>query len=338
MNFWWRRDEPAWLRAALSPLLVASGAYALGAAIDRRTTRAVRARVPVISVGNLATGGAGKTPVTLSIAQRLLALGVRPAILSRGYGRVSRAPLEVLAATSFEDGGDEPVLLKRRCPEALVFAGAHRSQLAGRAVDAGAQVLLLDDGLQHHALARDLDVVVVDASNAFGNGHLLPRGPLRESPARIDRLQRPLVWLTRCDLPRDPRAPRGDVESAFTLAPATGGPGMTAPELRGRRVFAFAGIARPESFVALLRGLGAEIAGTRFFPDHHRFTAKDLAALPRGDLLVTTEKDFVRLPQAPGIAAVPVDLRVLRGEDVLAARLREVMGLGEATGAPGAVP
>ena len=313
--FWWRKRAGPW------PVLLAPLSFLYGAAAGahRALSRPVRAAVPVISVGNLVAGGAGKTPVTLWLAQRLLARGRRPAVLSRGYGRSGSDDLEILAQTPPLRSGDEPLLLKRRCPEALVFVGPRRARLAALAVARGADVLLLDDGLQHHALARDLDVVVVDASNAFGNGHRLPWGPLRDSPALLQREPRPLVWLTRCDLPRDPRAPRGDVESVFEpaglLAGATAG--SSAQALRGRRVFLFAGVARPESFVATVRALGAEVEGVRWFPDHHRYSPADLAGL-RGtgaSLLLTTEKDLVRIDPAlvdgpPPIAAVPVSLRV----------------------------
>ena len=341
-RLWWRRAAGPW-SLLLAPLSLLYGA---AAGAHRALSRPARAAVPVISVGNLVTGGAGKTPVTLWLAHRLLARGRRPAVLSRGYGRDGRDDLEVQESTAALRAGDEPLLLKRRCPGALVFVGPRRARLAALAVARGADVLLLDDGLQHHALRRDLDVVVVDASNAFGNGHRLPWGPLRDSPALLGRLPRALVWLTRCDLPRDPRAPRGDVESVFEpgalslpdprAMPDPGAlqlPGALSPpgaplDLRGRRVFLFAGIARPASFVATVRALGAEIEGARWFPDHYRYSSADLSALRAtgAALLVTTEKDRVRLEPAlldgpPPIVAVPVSLRVGRGEAAIDAAL-----------------
>lgn len=313
MNFWWRTPAPAWT-AALAPL---EWGYRAGASLHRRLSRATRAPVPVISVGNLTVGGAGKTPVALFLGSRLAARGLRPAVLSRGYGRKLRTPMQVSPQSSVDDVGDEPLLLARR--GLTVFVGPHRAILARMAVERGANVLLLDDGLQHHALARDLDVVVVDASSPFGNGHALPRGPLRELPRGLRRVGRGLLWLTRCDLSRDPRVaelpPWPTVESAYE---------PRAPELRGRRVFLFAGIARPPSFEATVRALGAEIAGARWFRDHHRYSASDLAGLRRaagGALLVTTEKDLVRIDRGDGIAAVPVEVRVLRGEDALDAAI-----------------
>ncbi len=324
MKLWWRRSRWSLPLAPLSLL------YGAAADAHRLLSRPARAAVPVISVGNLVVGGAGKTPVTLWLALRLLARGRRPAVLSRGYGRRGRDDLEVQTDTPWLSSGDEPLLLKRRCPEALVFVGPRRARLASLAVSRGADVLLLDDGLQHHALARELDVVVVDASNAFGNGHRLPWGPLRDSPARLERLPRALVWLTRCDLPRDPRAPRGDVESVFESGDISSRSERL--DLRGKRVFLFAGIARPESFVATVRALGAEIAGARWFSDHHRYSTTELAALRAtgAALLVTTEKDLVRihpslLAGVPPIAAIPVSLRVGRGEPAIDAALDTVL-------------
>jgi tetraacyldisaccharide 4'-kinase len=316
-GFWWDDEPPLWSL----PLEAAALLYRAGAALDRRLARPRKAELPVISVGNLTVGGAGKTPVVLAIAARLLALGRKPAVLSRGYGRRSSAPLLVEPDGSARDFGDEPLLLSRR--GLTVWVGPHRARLATLAAERGADVLILDDGLQHHALARDLDVVVADASNPFGNGRLLPRGPLREPVSALRRVRRGLLWLTRCDLPSHPRLgelPRWPkVESAF--APAA--------ELRGKRVFLFAGIARPGSFEATLRGLGAEIAGARWFRDHHFYTARDLSALRREagpSMLVTTEKDFVRLEaaQAGGIVQVPVELRISSGAQALDAALGEL--------------
>ena len=276
-------------------------------------------------------GGAGKTPVTLALAERLLQRGRQPAVLTRGYGRRSRTPVEVGALTPVARAGDEPLLLKRRCPKLLVLVGQRRALLASQAVARGADVLLLDDGLQHPEVARDLDVVVMDASNPLGNGRVLPRGPLREPPGALRRVRRGLLWLTRCDLPRAQELPRlalpGPVESAFV-------PRDT--QLSGRAAFAFAALARADSFEALLRNLGARVVGTRWFPDHHFYSARELAQLRRAaalagaDALATTEKDLVRLPEAeltgpPPIVAVPVDLRILAGEQALDAALDEVL-------------
>jgi tetraacyldisaccharide 4'-kinase len=283
-------------------------------------SRPVNIRVPVISIGNLTVGGAGKTPVTLYLAQRLAARGRRPAVLSRGYGRRTRGPLEVSGDATVEAAGDEPLLMARRGFK--VFVGPRRAALAELAVERGADVLLLDDGLQHHGLARDLDVIVADASNPFGNGRLLPAGPLREPVSALGRIGLGLVWLTRCDLPRDPRT------AELGAFPAVESAYEGRADLRGKRVFLFAGIARPDSFVATVRELGAEIAGTRWFRDHHPYGAAQLAQLRQlagGAQLVTTEKDLVRIAVPGGVVAVRVDVRILRGEEALDRALEQVL-------------
>jgi tetraacyldisaccharide 4'-kinase len=316
MNFWWEPDPPRWSL----PLGALSLAYRAGAAVHRAVSRPVKVRVPVISVGNLTVGGAGKTPVVLELARRLTGRGRTPAVLSRGYGRRSRDPLEVTAGAAVERAGDEPLLIARR--GFRIFVGPRRAALAELAIARGADVLLLDDGLQHHGLSRDLDVIVADASNPFGNGRLLPAGPLREPVSALRRVRLGVVWLTRCDLPRDPRI--GELRSFPTVESAYH---AEAP-LRGRKVFLFAGIARPETFLTTVRELGAEIAGTRWFRDHHLYGAADLEGLRRraaGALLVTTEKDLARIDQPGEIVAVRIDTRILRGEDVLERALGEVL-------------
>jgi tetraacyldisaccharide 4'-kinase len=304
----------------LAPLGALSVVYRAGAALHRAASRPVKISVPVISIGNLTVGGAGKTPVALELARRLAERGRKPAVLSRGYGRRSREPLEVTPDARVEVAGDEPLLMSRR--GCKVFVGPRRAALAELAIRRGADVLLLDDGLQHHAIARDLDVIVADASNPFGNGRLLPAGPLREPVSALARVRLGLVWLTRCDLPRDPRT------AALGGFPAVESAYEGSPELRGKRVFLFAAIARPDTFAATVRGLGGEIAGTRWFRDHHPYTVRevqDLRHSAAGALLVTTEKDLVRIEQPAGIVAVRVEVRILRGEDVLEHALGEIL-------------
>lgn len=331
-GFWWRRDEPGWAELALWPLSFASLAYRAASVLARGSVRPVKAGAPVISVGNLVVGGAGKTPVALELAERLLRRGKQPALLSRGYGRRARHPVEVSERMPCDLAGDEPLLLKRRCPRLRVLVGPRRALLASQAVARGADVLLLDDGLQHHELERDLDVVVMDASNPLGNGRLLPRGPLREPLDSLRRVRRGLLWLTRCDLPRAAELPRlplsGPVESAFAARDAR--------PLEGKAAFLFAGLARPPSFDALVRACGAKVVGSRWFGDHHAYSSRDLQQLRRAaelagaEVLVTTEKDAVRLAPAqltgpPPIASLPVDLRILAGEEALDAALDEVV-------------
>lgn len=314
-SVWWRRDEPAWAELLLWPLTIGSIAYRAGAALAR--PRPVKAAVPVISVGNIVVGGAGKTPVAMAIARRLIALGRTPAILSRGYGRRGREPIVVEPASSVADVGDEPLMMARRGLRVLV--GPRRALLAQEAVKRGADVLVLDDGLQHRGLHRDLDVLVVDASNPLGNARRLPRGPMREGLQALERVG--LVWLTRVDLarPDDPQIRAfGEpaVESAYAAA----------ADLRGERVFLFAGIARPQPFEALVRSLGASVAGVRWFRDHHRFTERELDDLRRaGARLVTTEKDAARLPPGFPATALPVELRIVRGEEALGTALARAL-------------
>ena len=314
MNFWWRPHPPLWS----APLLALSAAWRAGAAAHRAATRREEVPAPVISIGNLTVGGQGKTPVALELARRLAARGRKPAVLSRGYGRRARDPREVGADAGVDEVGDEPLLLARR--GCRVFVGPRRAELARLALQRGADVLLLDDGLQHYGLARDLDVIVADASNPFGNGRLLPAGPLREPLSALERVRRGLVWFTGCDRPRDPRA------EAFAPFPAVESAYAAGPDLRGKRVFLFAGIARPERFLETVRSLGAEIAGTRWFPDHHRFTARELAQLRgAGAMPVTTEKDLVRISSPEGITAVRLEMKILRGEEALESALGAVL-------------
>lgn len=356
-RLWWGERPSARDRVAGTPLLLAEGVFraaaaARGALYDAGVLRAFRAGVPVVSVGNLAVGGAGKTPVAMAIAARLLRAGRRPAVLSRGYG-AARGDDRVVAdgeriLLDAADGGDEPVLLARRLPGLRVLCGPDRARLAPRAVAAGADVLLLDDGFQHRRLARDLDVVVVDASCPWGNGHCLPAGPNREPRSALRRAG--LVWLTHAD-----RASPAALEELRTLArEATGLPPVEsrhAPtgladgrlagafpigDLRGRRVALLTGVARPASVRGTVEGLGAEVVAAHDHPDHHRFSAAEvesaLAGLSRAgaEMLVTTEKDAVRLPEGvagdPRIRALRIDAEVLRGGDVLEAALARALG------------
>lgn len=340
-RIWWRRDETLLDRALLSPLLVAeglfrAGARARGALYDLGLAGVARPPVPVVSVGNLAVGGAGKTPAAIAIGARLIAAGRTVAVLSRGYG-ARRADERVVSdgralLLGAAEGGDEPVLVARRLPGVRVLCGPRRAALARRAVeDLGADVLLLDDGFQHRALARDLDVVVIDASNPFGNGHCLPRGPNREPRSALRRAG--LVWLARVDeaAPGDPEperlrklalrltgrpavesrhAPRDVLDGALSRS-------LGLPWLAGRRVLLLSGLARPGSFRRTATGLGAVVAAERAYPDHHAFSEGELeealaAAASAGcDAVLVTEKDAVRLSPE---RARDERLRVLRIE------------------------
>ncbi len=307
----WRLEDSPAQRLALAPLLPLEGLYRLGAWLHRSAyARGLRARAvapcAVVSVGNPGVGGSGKTPLVGWLAGLLRDAGVRVAILSRGVGGSVGARTQVVSdgeriLVSPTVAGDEPVLLARRTPGVPVLAGRNRTALALRAVaQFGVDAVLLDDGFQHHRLARDLDLVCIDAGSGLGNGHVLPRGPLREGPAALRHADAILWTRARGDLePRDRGVPAGParfrVEISTSGLRALDGTALDPAELRGRDVGLLASIARPDRLEADLCRLGARVVDRCIFPDHHMYSARDVAALGGGHPWVTTEKDAVKL-------------------------------------------
>ena len=281
----------------------------------------------ILSVGNLTAGGAGKTPVVAFLAERLLGAGAKVAILSRGHGRRDRGLLRVVGPPwpSAEEVGDEPLLLARRHPGVQVWVGANRVSLARQARSAGATVALLDDGFQHRRLARDEDVVVLDEAVGLGSGRALPWGPLREPAAALGRAS--LLWLRVAHRPVPlPPWPSGLRTVRARHAPVDllgpGGAVLPLSRLRGLRVLAFCGIARPSAFQRTLHELGAELTAMQGFSDHHLFRASELTGLraraaAAGAELVTTEKDAVRLPADFPAWVVRLGVVILQGEATL---------------------
>jgi tetraacyldisaccharide 4'-kinase len=309
---------------ALPELAFRAAASARNALYDRGTLRSIHVDGPrVISVGNLTVGGSGKTPAVIHLANLLAAAGRRVFVLSRGYGRKRSTAFAFRAsdAPTWEDTGDEPLLIARRCPSATLMVGADRAELAQEAARRGAQAILLDDGFQHRRLHRDLDILVVDAGVGFGNGRLLPRGPLREPLSSLRRAG--LIWLVE-SADRSPpsfQVPVVRVRVRPTALLDASSAEVPLESLRGRRVIALAAIARPERFIATLESLGAEVVERRLLPDHAPLAPQHLAARD-GALLVTTEKDFARLPPgAPPPARLRVEAEILDGEPALRAAL-----------------
>lgn len=290
--FW---DEPAGLAAGLLAPLAAG--WGLAGRLRRIAARPYVAPVPIVCVGNLVVGGAGKTPVVLALADRLAAEGLPVHIVSRGYGGRAAGPLRVDPdRQEARLVGDEALLLARHAP-----AWVARDRAAGvhAAAAAGAGAILLDDGLQNPRVAKTLSLLVVDAKYGFGNGCVIPAGPLRESIARGLAHADAVILLGRAEPgPADAlRLPGQPPVISAAIVPVNGA------GLRGARLLAFTGIGRPQKFFATLRALGAELVATRQFPDHHPFRLAEVEALRReaermGTRLVTTAKDIVRLPAA----------------------------------------
>ena len=303
-DFW---TEDGALAALLAPL---GAGYDLAGRLRRALVQPMPAEIPVVCVGNLVAGGAGKTPVVLALVAALAARGRAVHCLTRGYGGRSPGPRRVDAARdSAREVGDEALLLARAAPS---WVARDRAAGARAAAAAGAQVLVMDDGFQNPALAKDLSLVVVDGAYGFGNRRVMPAGPLRESPAR---------GLARADavvlLGRDERnlgqVLGAGVDSRRPVLGARLAPKAGSERLAGRKVLAFAGIGRPEKFFATLADIGAELAETRAFPDHHPYSATEVQDLREraralGAALVTTEKDAVRLApaQCEGIETLAV--------------------------------
>ncbi|WP_308719366.1 tetraacyldisaccharide 4'-kinase [Komagataeibacter xylinus] len=302
--FWWRpatdSDLAAWL---LAPL-----AHIYAAATARRLRRASwQAPVPVLCCGNIGVGGAGKTPLVMDLAKRAISRGRRPAFLSRGYGGRARAGTRVDPKLhTARDVGDEPLLLARIAP---CYVGADRAVSARRAVADGADCLLMDDGFQNPTLHQDLALVVVDGAVGFGNGRVLPAGPLREPVATAFARAGGVVIMGGDQQGIAASLPDGLPCFAATLQPDT----QSVP--RNRPIIAFAGIGRPAKFFEGLAQSGLRPARCLAFPDHHAYTAAEQARLHRlaaqaGGCLVTTRKDAVRLNAALQAEVHTVDLQL----------------------------
>lgn len=271
----------------------------------------------VVSIGNLTVGGTGKTPAVEVAVQTLVALGHRPAVVSRGYGRTTRGVQIVADAASIsldpEESGDEPFLLARRLPGIPVVVGANRYDAARAAIEKfGVTAIVLDDGFQHRTLAKDLEIVMARARRPWGNGRLLPAGPLREPLASLARADLVVaVGALGLDDARevvdavDEHAPRVPVITATLVPSECWEAGRMQPlglaELAGRRLIAFAGIASPAAFAATLKSSGAAVEYLAEFADHHWYSAEDVGRLDARakdlgvEALITTEKDWVRL-------------------------------------------
>ena len=306
-------------RLSLFPLRLAAFLYEELGDLRRKAyeggmLHARKLSIPVVSVGNLTVGGTGKTPTTLYLARLLQGWGKRVAVLSRGYK--GKAPLKINVVSDGktvclgpEGAGDEPFLLAEKLPGVPVLTGKDRGALGEYAWrNFASELVILDDGFQHVRLKRDLDILVLDGGNPFGNGYVLPRGNLRESPKHLERAD--LILINNADSPdmdvnlvRRIRSynSRAPVFSFFyvptTLRRLQAREECSLDCLRGCEVVALAGLASPGSFCAVLRGLGAKIVDTMFYPDHHRYHVGDICTGESKALVVTTEKDAVKLRQ-----------------------------------------
>jgi tetraacyldisaccharide 4'-kinase len=298
--FWWR--APGLASALLAPLGAAYGAVAA-----RRMAQAgERAGAPVICIGNFTLGGSGKTPAAIAVAQLLTAAGRKPVLLTRGYGGSAAGPVTADPARhTAADIGDEALLLAQAAPTVV-----SRDRVAGAkaAIAAGANTIVMDDGLQNPSLAKDLTIAVVDGRRGVGNGKVFPAGPLRAPlEAQLARCDALLVIGEIADATAiSAQAERRGLPVFHgTLMPDRAALG----ELASRGVLAFAGIGDPEKFFATLADAGINVAARRSFPDHHRYTQAEAGELimqaeRQGVRLVTTEKDHARLRGEPSLAAL----------------------------------
>ncbi len=289
--------------------------YASMGRLRRNLVRPWRAEVPVICIGNLIAGGAGKTPTALAIARVLAGNGTSPHFLSRGHGGRLAGPVRVDPKHhGAGEVGDEPLLLAAAAP---TWVARDRVQGARAAIADGAQAIIMDDGFQNPSLAKDLSILVIDGGYGFGNGRVHPAGPLREPPA--DGLARAdAIVILQTGEKKAPLPQFADPPFTARLIPA-----RDALALRGERVVAFAGIGRPSRFFFTVQELGAQLVGQQAFADHHAYREDEIWALleqakERDAIAVTTAKDAVRLP--PGaremVTVIDVDLAFDQAEGI----------------------
>jgi tetraacyldisaccharide 4'-kinase len=323
-GFWQR--PPGLATALLGPIARRYGDHV----IARMGHSGVRAGVPVLCIGNFTLGGAGKTPLALLIAGFLRETGEKPAFLTRGYGGNEHGPRLVLEGDSAARVGDESLLLARVAP---TIVAADRAAGAALAIQGGATIIVMDDGFQNPTLNKDCSIVVVDGETGIGNGLSFPAGPLR-APLHA---QMPFASAVLAIGPGDAGTrvldfARGSGCEVFRARLAVEG---QAPALRGKRVLAFAGIGRPQKFFKTLADLGAVIAASEVFADHHPFSERDAARIATRAqteklVPVTTTKDMTRLAGGPardGLASMTmsVPVRLILDDEAALRRFLERM-------------
>lgn len=352
------REERKGLLPSLLLLLLSPLSYIYYALIRLRELlyrygipRSVKLPVPVISVGNITMGGTGKTPFLEFLTKFLLDRGKKVAILSRGYAGMNVRGNQV---------NDEYLELSERLPSVPILLGKDRLSSAREAIkDYNPDCLLLDDGFQHWRLARDLDIVVIDGMQPFGNGSLVPAGMLREPLYSLKRAN--LIILSHTDLcrPKEIQATEKylhEIDGDMSVLEAvhhplyledTAGQRLEILWLRGKRLYAFCGLGNPKSFEKTLQLSGADIVRFRDFPDHHHYSRNELTEIDSEasklgvDAIVTTQKDFVKINIMPNsgqpqglplqtkwqkpIFSLRVEMRITKGLDVLAEKLEEIV-------------
>ena len=308
----------------------------------KRLLRTHCAGAKVISIGNITVGGTGKTPLVIWLYKeitensKLKTQNYKCAILTRGYKATQNSRLKTQNYT------DEPAIFLQRCPQAKVIVNPDRVAAAAEAVDKfGAEVLIMDDGFQHRRLARDLDIVTIDATRPFGYGRLLPAGLLREPVTALARAD--AVVITRCDQTQE--AELAELEQklrqinsnmiiarsihAPICAASAEGKKISLENLKGRKVFAFCGIGNPQAFLNTISMLGCELVGHRVYDDHHYYDSDDVASIyeqamcSKAELILTTHKDWTKIALlgASGrempLAYLAIELKFISGEDKL---------------------
>ena len=307
---------------------------------DDHPDRSADVGVPVISVGNMTMGGAGKTPVVIFLAQFFKEAGATPVVLLRGY----------MQGESSTEDSDEAALIRRKVPGVTVITGSDRVARAREYLRGGqCDVFILDDAFQHRRIKRQLDIVVIDSLNPFGNGQVIPRGILREPLDGLKRAQ--VLVLSRADL--DSKRTQDAVQQLNALAPKkdpvrtvhrpracvrlSDASETPASQMKGMRCVAFCGLGNPEGFRATLESIGVDVAGFTAFEDHHPYTAEDVRRLgerareQKADILLTTLKDAVKIEPlltaagGPDVRYLDIEIEVTHGKDQFIDRIRRVL-------------
>jgi tetraacyldisaccharide 4'-kinase len=285
----------------------------------------------VISIGNITVGGTGKTPMVIMLAKLLKQRTYKPAILSRGYGGNAKAPITIVSdgvkiRVGHAEAGDEPILIAQSVEGIPVITGPERTRTGDYAVkNLGADVLILDDAFQHRSIFRDIDIVLLNREKPFGNGYLLPMGPLREPPDALNRAHFQ-IWKDAAIDGRFPKYCEQGIGSFFPVLSGylrpkdilRGNTGDLLPteHIRGKKICAFAGIGSPENFGETIASLGGTLVSFLPFPDHHLYTREDIAKIRRemsasgAESILTTEKDGIRLNDFPDFLKDVLILRV----------------------------